>query len=64
MSDLSHWTPEEISAYEWAIKKAEEQKVKQMRRKEQWLNNFIDGKDMRGHQFDQFVYGTGEPHEQ
>ena len=50
---MSEWTPEGVRQYEQAIKASRRQKVAQDKRKEQWLNDFIDGKPVK--QFDEFV---------
>lgn len=48
---MDEWTPEGVKDYSKAIKAAERQEQKKAQRKEKWLNDFIDGQDMRGRPF-------------
>ena len=57
---IDEWTQEGIRSYELAIAEGDGQKAAQEKRREQWLNNFIDGHDMRGMPFDEFIYGHYE----
>ena len=50
---MDEWTPESIRAYELAIKASVQQKKMKAEKKEQWLNDFIDGKPVK--QFDEFI---------
>ena len=50
---MDEWTPEGIRAYERAIRMSEQQKKRKSDRKEQWLNDFIDGRPVE--QFDEFI---------
>lgn len=52
---MSEWTPESIRQYKRAIKAAQKQKAQQSKRRDKWLNDFIDGKPVK--QFDKYVYG-------
>ena len=51
---MSEWTPESIRLYERAIRKSRKQEVAQAKRRDKWLNDFIDGKPVK--QFDEYVY--------
>jgi hypothetical protein len=51
---MSEWTPESIRQYERAIEASRKQKAAQAKRREKWLNDFIDGKPVK--QFDEYVY--------
>ena len=53
---MNEWDNDSIKAYARAIKKAEQQNKEITKRKEQWLNDFIDGKPVK--QFDKFIYGV------
>jgi len=50
---MSEWMPDGVRQYERAIKASLRQKAAMAKRKEQWLNDFIDGKPVK--QFDEFV---------
>lgn len=47
-----HWMPEDLRRYEAAIAAAQRQDVSEARRKGEWMDDFIGGKDMRGRPFD------------
>lgn len=53
-----HWTPEDIGNYEGSIRAARRQRAEQERRKDQWLEDFIDSQDMRGRPFDSHCTST------
>ena len=55
---MSEWTPESVRQYERAIKASRRQRASRVQRKEQWLNDFIDGKPVK--QFDEFVAHNAE----
>ena len=50
---MSEWTPEGVRQYKRAIKASRRQEAARAKRREQWLNDFIDGKPVK--QFDEFV---------
>lgn len=51
MSKSNEWTPKDISRYKRAIKASHKIKIIRAKKRERWLNNFIDGKPV-----EQFVW--------
>ena len=50
---MSEWTPEAIRQYARAIKASRKQKADRAKRRDKWMNDFIDGKPVK--QFDEYV---------
>ena len=56
---MDKWTPEDIGNYEDCIRAAEKHDDNVARRKDQWYEDFINGKDMSHKPFDT-VFGGEE----
>jgi len=50
---MEKWTPEEIRQYSASIKSAEKQNAEKAFRKNKWMDDFLDGKEVK--QYDEFV---------
>ena len=55
---MEHWEPKDIRQYSASIKVAEKQNTEIARRKNEWMDDFLAGKEVP--QYDKFVQGGAE----